>query len=61
VGVVPCFLGDRERDLVRLTPERHRETIWLLAPAEAATTRAVKLTLSFVAGIFRAQAKALAG
>jgi DNA-binding transcriptional LysR family regulator len=61
VGVIPCFLGDRERDLVRFSEELHRESIWLVSPAEAAGTRAVKLTLTFVAGVFRAHAAALAG
>jgi len=61
VGVVPCFLGDRERDLVRFTEELHRETIWLVSPAEAAATRAVRMTSAFVAGVFRDQALVLGG
>ena len=61
VGVIPCFLGDRERDLLRFGEELHRENIWLVSPAEAAGTRAVKMTLAFVAGLFRRHAAALAG
>jgi DNA-binding transcriptional LysR family regulator len=61
VGVVPCFLGDRERELVRLGDELHREAIWLVSPTEAAETRAVKMTSAFVAGVFRKNARALAG
>jgi DNA-binding transcriptional LysR family regulator len=61
VAVLPCFLGDRERDLVRFSEELHRESIWLVSPAEAAGTRAVKMTLAFMAGLFRSHARALAG
>jgi DNA-binding transcriptional LysR family regulator len=61
VGVIPCFLGDRERDLVRFADELHRETIWLVSPVEAAGTRAVKMTSAFVGGLFREHARALNG
>jgi DNA-binding transcriptional LysR family regulator len=61
VGVVPCFLGDREPDLVRFLPEVQRETIWLVSPSELAGTRAVKLTLGFVASLFKRNATELAG
>ncbi|HTM45894.1 MAG TPA: LysR family transcriptional regulator [Polyangiaceae bacterium] len=61
IGIVPCFLGDREPNLVRYTAEIHREKIWLCSPAELATTRGVRLTLAFVADIFRKHAAALGG
>lgn len=61
MGVIPCFLGDRERELVRFTDELHRETIWLVSPLEAAGTRAVKLTSAFVANVFRDNARVLEG
>jgi DNA-binding transcriptional LysR family regulator len=61
IGVIPCFLGDRQRDLVRFRDELHRETIWLVSPVEASGTRAVKLTSAFVATIFRDNAGALGG
>jgi len=60
-GVVPCFLGDREPGLVRFRPEVERETIWLVSPAEAAGTRAVRLCSAFIAGVFRFHARALVG
>ena len=61
IGVVPCLLGDRSRELVRVGAERHSETIWLVAPTEMAGTRAVKKTFSFVASVFRRHASALVG
>jgi DNA-binding transcriptional LysR family regulator len=61
VGVVPCFLGDAERELQRLGDELHLETIWLVSPAEAASTRSVKMTSSFVAEVFQAHAVQLSG
>jgi DNA-binding transcriptional LysR family regulator len=59
VGVLPCILGDRDRDLVRFTDEVHRETIWLVSPAEAASTRPVKVTLAFIAEVFKQNGQAL--
>ena len=38
VGVIPCFLDDRERELVRLSSELHREPIWIVSPMDAAST-----------------------
>jgi DNA-binding transcriptional LysR family regulator len=61
VGVIPCLVGDADPRLRRFGDEVHRETIWLVSPAELAGTRAVKLTASFVAGLFRRHAGALAG
>ena len=61
IGVLPCFLGDRAKDLVRTSDELHRETIWLVSPSELASTRAVKVTFAFLAGQFRLHARALAG
>ena len=61
VGILPCFLGDRSKELVKYTDDVHREKIWLVSPSELAGTRAVKLTLSFVAGVFRSHGRALAG
>jgi DNA-binding transcriptional LysR family regulator len=59
-GVVPCLIGDSDRTLRRLSAV-HRETIWLVSPVELAGTRAVKLTLSFLVDVFRANARQLAG
>ncbi len=61
IGVIPCVLGDRVADLQRFSDEVGRETIWLVSPAELATTRAVKLASAFLAQLFRAHARALAG
>jgi DNA-binding transcriptional LysR family regulator len=61
VGVLPCVLGDRAPELVRFGEEVSREGIWLVSPNEAAGTRAVKLALSFVADVFKRNARALAG
>jgi DNA-binding transcriptional LysR family regulator len=61
VGVLPCFLADRAKDLVRMSDELHREMIWLVSPSELASTRAVKLVFAFLAGQFRLHARALAG
>jgi len=59
-GVVPCLLGDSDGALVRLSSV-HRETIWLVSPIELASTRAVKLALSFVVELFRRSARELGG
>jgi DNA-binding transcriptional LysR family regulator len=61
VGVLPCVLGDRDRELVRLGDEVRRETIWLASPTEAASTRAVKVVLGFVADVFKRNARVLVG
>ncbi len=61
VGVLPCVLGDRDRELVRFGEEVRRETIWLASPTEAAGTRAVKVVLGFVADVFKRNARVLAG
>lgn len=61
LGVIPCFLGDRDPGLVRVTGEMHSETIWLVAPVELARTRAVRKVIAFVAEAFAANAKALRG
>ena len=61
VGVIPCFLGDRAPELVRMGDELHREAIWIVSPSDAASTRAVKMAAAFVAGVFASSAKALAG
>jgi DNA-binding transcriptional LysR family regulator len=61
IGVLPCFLADRAKDLVRMSEQVHRETIWLVSPSELASTRAVKLAFAFLAGEFRLRARALAG
>ncbi len=61
IGVIPCVLGDADPALVRFGAEIHREMIWLVSPSELAGTRAVKVTSSFVAGIFKRHARALAG
>jgi DNA-binding transcriptional LysR family regulator len=59
-GVVPCLIGDSDRALRRMSPIHH-ETIWLVSPIELAGTRAVKMTLSFLAEVFRRNARQLAG
>ena len=46
IGVVPCFLGDRDRDLVRYGEEIHRETIWLVEPARPVSFRSQCLSRS---------------
>ncbi len=61
IGVIPSVLGDRDPGLARYADEVHRETIWLASPAEIAGTRAVKLVMAFVAGLFREHAAALRG
>jgi DNA-binding transcriptional LysR family regulator len=61
VGVIPCFIGDREQSLVRFGQERHTENIWLVSQSELAATRAVKLTMSFIASIFAKHRAALVG
>jgi DNA-binding transcriptional LysR family regulator len=61
VGVIPCFLGDRDPALTRVTGEVHVESIWLVAPIELARTRAVRKVSRFVADAFAANAKALRG
>ncbi len=49
LGVIPCFLGDRDPELQRVTLEKHEETIWLVAPTELARTRAVRKVIAFTA------------
>jgi len=61
LGVIPCFLGDRDNSLVRVAGEAHIETIWLVAPIELARTRAVRKVMAFVADAFAANAKELRG
>ena len=61
LGVLPCLLGDREADLVRLLDDHSLESIWLVAPIELARTKAVRAVIGFVAGLFRKNAVALAG
>ncbi len=61
LGVIPCFLGDRDPVLQRVTDEHHAETIWLVAPIELARTLAVKRVFDFVAEAFAANRAALRG
>lgn len=61
LGVIPCFLGDRDPALTRVTSEVHSESIWLVAPVELARTRAVRKVMGFVADAFAANARALRG
>ena len=61
IAVLPCLLGDRNPDLVRLFPPVATETIWLVAPIELGKTRSVHLVVDFVARIFKRNAGALGG
>lgn len=61
VAVLPCLLGERHPDLVRLFPAVARETIWLVTPLGMGKTRAVHAVLDFVAQIFKRNAAALGG
>jgi DNA-binding transcriptional LysR family regulator len=54
-------MGDRDPELVRVTDEKHTETIWLVAPTELARTRAVRKVIAFVSEAFAADARALRG
>lgn len=59
LGVLPCVLAD-DPALVRIGAV-HREAIWLVSPIELASTRGVRLTLRFVADLFRRHEIALWG
>jgi DNA-binding transcriptional LysR family regulator len=61
LGVIPCFLGDRDPELRRVTDEWYTELIWLVAPRELARTLAVRKVIGFVAETFAANARALKG
>lgn len=61
LGVIPCYLGDRDPQLRRVTAQSCHETIWLVAPVDVAKTLAVKRVLAFVAEAFAANAAALLG
>lgn len=61
LGVIPCFLGDRDSALQRVTDEIHREAIWLVAPIELARTRAVRKVIAFTVQAFAANTAALRG
>jgi DNA-binding transcriptional LysR family regulator len=61
LGVIPCLMGDRDPELVRVLDEIHVETIWLVAPVELARTRAVRKVIAFVAAAFAANARELRG
>jgi DNA-binding transcriptional LysR family regulator len=60
--VLPCYVGDRDRDLVRAFElEVHREAIWIVAPTELRRTRPVKAVVELLSACFADNRAALEG
>lgn len=63
VALLPCFLGDAEQALVRVSgsPVKHIGDVWLLTHADTRRTKRVRLLCDVVREVIRNHADRLAG
>jgi len=63
LGVLPCFAGDTDPSLVRLTPPLKdvQETLWMLVHPDMKRRPAIRAVMDALIGLFADQKAALAG
>lgn len=63
VALLPCFLADREEELVRLEPRAERlvQEIWVVVHAELAATARVRAVSEFLADVVQRRREQLLG
>ena len=55
IGMLPCFLGDPEPDLVRLPPAIPKPSydLWLLTHTDVRTTARLRVFTEYIANVVR--------
>ncbi|HEX9400371.1 MAG TPA: LysR family transcriptional regulator [Anaeromyxobacter sp.] len=61
MGVLPCFLADSERALVRALPQLRTREIWLAVHGDLRRSARTRVGLDFVAGVLSAEGPRLRG
>ncbi len=62
LAVLPCFVGDADAELVRISfAGAEVETIWLITPTELRKTRAVRTVMDWLTDLFHAPQNELIG